>query len=108
MLYNITFDETIDKPYYDMLYNTLNHMLHKKEIGWLNHRQLVYTSNDCISFIQLIPLHDDIYDLAICQRSLDLEKHGYNDLAFFVKWIKDNNLEINSIHYNILIPHRYL
>jgi thymidylate kinase len=107
-LYDITFDETIDKPYYDMLYNSLNHMLHKKEIGWINKRQMVYTSNDCIPFIQLIPIIDDEYDLLVCQRSLDIKKHGYNDLAFFMKWIKDNNLKVNTIHYNISVPHAYL
>lgn len=101
------FEIEIDQPYYKMLNSALNHILYKRQIEWINDRQIIYTSNDCISFIQLIPMTENKYDLMICQRSLDLKKHGYNDLLFFVNWIEENNLMIDTIHYNIMVPHIY-
>ena len=107
MLYNLPFSISIDRPYYEMLFASLDHMLHKQKLGLINKRQMVYTSNDCISFVQLIPINDTEYDLLVCQRSLDLKKHGYNDLAFFVDWIYKNKLKVNTIHYNVSVPHMY-
>ena len=48
------FDKSIDEIYYNMLDSSLTHLLHKYEIDWVNHRQLVYTSSDCISMIQIM------------------------------------------------------
>ena len=102
------FNKEIDEPYYTMLEGNLNHLLHKYSINWVNHRQIVYTSLDCISMIQII-LNEDITEIFIHQRSLDLNKQATNDLMFIYTWAK-NNLKYNKlfIHYNVGIPHKFL
>lgn len=101
------FDPTIDKPYYDMLDKTLSHLMHKYEIEWVNHRQLVYSSSDCISMIQIIL--GDVTEIYVHQRSLDLNKNWSNDLAFVYDWAKRNlTYDELFIHYSVGVPHFYL
>jgi thymidylate kinase len=100
------FDKSVDEPYYNMLDSSLIHIMHKKEIGLANHRQLVYTSPDCISMIQIIL--GDTTEIYVHQRSLNLEKHATNDLMFIYDWAK-RNLKYSKlfIHYNVGVPHRF-
>lgn len=101
------FDSSVDEPYYKMLDSSLTHMMHKKDIGWLNHRQLIYTSTDCIAMVQII--QGDTTEVYIHQRSLDLSKHETNDLMFIYDWVKRNlTYEKLFIHYNVGVPHRFL
>ena len=100
------FDSSVDKPYYDMLDTSLTHLLHKHDIGWVNHRQLVYTSSDCISMIQIIL--GDITEIFVHQRSLNLSKHKSNDLMFIYEWAKKNlNFQKLFIHYSVGVPHKF-
>lgn len=100
------FDSSVDKLYYKMLNSSLTHLLHKHKIGWVNHRQLIYTSSDCISMIQIIL--GDITEIYVHQRSLNLSKHATNDLMFIYNWAK-RNLKYDKlfIHYSVGVPHRY-
>lgn len=100
------FDKTVDEKYYAMLDCSLTHLMHKKEIGWVNHRQLVYTSPDCISLIQIIL--GDTTEIYIHQRSLNLQRHKTNDLMFVYDWAK-RNLKYDKlfIHYSVGVPHRF-
>lgn len=100
------FDKSVDEPYYNMLDSSLTHLLHKRDIGWVNHRQLVYTSTDCISMIQIILGYTT--EIYVHQRSLNLNKHATNDLMFVYDWAK-RNLKYNKlfIHYSVGVPHRY-
>lgn len=100
------FDSSVDEPYYAMIDSALTHLLHKQEIGWVNHRQLVYTSSDCISMIQIII--GDITEIYVHQRSLNLSKHKTNDLMFIYDWAKWNLSYANLvIHYSVGVPHRF-
>lgn len=100
------FDKSVDEPYYAMLDASLTHLMHKKEISWVNHRQLVYTSPDCISMIQIIL--GDTTEIYVHQRSLNLGKHSTNDLMFIYDWAK-RNLKYNKlfIHYSVGVPHKF-
>lgn len=100
------FCKAIDAPYYDMVDKTLSHLMHKYEIDWVNHRQLVYTSSDCISMIQIIL--GDTTEIYVHQRSLDLNKNQSNDLAFVYDWAKRNlTYDKLFIHYSVGVPHAY-
>lgn len=101
------FDASVDKPYYDMLNASLTHLLHKHDINWVNHRQLVYTSSDCISMIQIIL--GDTTEIYVHQRSLNIGKHSTNDLMFIYDWAK-RNIDYDNliIHYSVGVPHRFI
>lgn len=101
------FDSSTDEPYYNMVDSALTHLLHKMDIGWVNHRQLVYTSSDCISMVQIIL--GNTTEIYVHQRSLNLSKHSTNDLMFIYDWAK-RNLDYKKlfIHYNVGVPHRFL
>ena len=100
------FNKAVDEKYYDMLDSSLTHLMHKKEIGWVNHRQLVYTSSDCIAMIQIIL--GDTTEIYVHQRSLNLEKHATNDLMFVYDWTKRNlTYDKLFIHYSVGVPHRF-
>lgn len=101
------FDETVDEPYYKMLSSSLTHILHKYDINWLNHRQLVYTSNDCISMVQIIL--GETTEIFVHQRSLNIGKHSTNDLMFIYEWAKENlTYSKLFIHYNVGCPHKFI
>ncbi len=108
MLSNLKFDVEVDEPYYKMVEAHLDELLHKHNLGLINSRQIVYTSLDCITNIQYIPA-DDYHsgELHITQRSLNIAKHGYNDLLFFVNYINNRQLDVNRIYYNVIVPHKY-
>lgn len=100
------FDKSVDESYYNMLDSTLTHLMHKHEIDWVNHRQLVYASSDCISMIQFIL--GPTTEIYIHQRSLNLEKHATNDLMFVYDWTKRNlTYDKLFIHYSVGVPHRF-
>lgn len=101
------FDSSADKPYYTMLDSALTHLMHKHDINWVNHRQLVYTSSDCISMIQFIL--GDTTEIYVHQRSLNLNKHASNDLMFVYDWAM-KNLQYKKlfIHYSVGVPHRFI
>ena len=94
--------------YYEMLEKTLIHKLYEHKLGWINDRQLVYTSSDCISYIQIKLVDNKIYWF-VSQRSCDIEKHKLNDILFFKylsnKLYPGTNFEI---HYNCVFPHKYI
>ena len=98
------FDSSVDKPYYDMVDSALTHLMHKHDIHWVNHRQLVYASTDCISLIQIVL--GDTTEIYVHQRSLNLGKHKTNDLMFVYSWAK-RNLSYSKlfIHYSVGVPH---
>lgn len=107
------FDKSVDPIYYDMLSATLKHKLYERRLGWINDRQIVYTSDDCISLIQLVPLRDKdgyeiFYNIFVHQRSCDIEKHKTNDLTFFADFMKHNlkNIPYN-LYYTCAVPHTY-
>lgn len=100
------FDKSVDESYYKMLDSSLVHLMHKHEIDWVNHRQLVYTSSDCISMIQFIL--GPTTEIFVHQRSLNLEKHATNDLMFVYDWAKRNlTYDKLFIHYSVGVPHRF-
>lgn len=101
------FDINVDRPYYEMLEKSLEHILYEKQLGWINERQMIYTSNDCIPFIQL-KVNDDNIEWFVSQRSCDIEKHKLNDILFFkyfsYKMFPDWDFKI---HYSCSFPHEY-
>ena len=101
------FNIDVDKPYYTMLEACLRHKLYEYELGWINDRQIVYTSYDCISYVQ-IKLTDDRIDWFVSQRSCDIEKHELNDVLFF-KWLSEQIYPERyfRIHYTCVFPHKY-
>ncbi len=109
-LYKKVFDITIDKPYYDMLEKNLEHILYEYQLGWINERQLTYTSLDCISFIQIkINKKIELIEWFVSQRSCDIEKHKLNDILFFkyftYKVFPDWDFKI---YYSCSFPHKYI
>lgn len=72
--------------YYKMIASKLNHILYLYRIGNKNHRQLVYTSSDCLSFLQILhtPKFNKIHIIAV-MRSCDFDLHFKQDLAFICK-----------------------
>ena len=80
---------------------------------------MVYSSPDCISFIQIIcpeGINNDNEPMKIfiTQRSLDIKKHGTNDLAFFDDWIQNSKFlpqkykNRYDIDYTVTIPHEFI
>lgn len=105
-----SFDISVDKPYYDMLEKSLEHILYEYKLGWINERQIIYTSNDCIPFIQLkVYKNKETIEWFVCQRSCDIKKHQLNDILFFkyfsYKVFPDWDFKI---HYTCSFPHKYL
>lgn len=107
-LINKVFDCNIDKPYYDMLEASIEHMIYEHKLNWINDRQMIITSNDCIPFIQL-KLNNDSIEWFVSQRSCDIEKHKLNDVLFF-KYISYKLFcDIDfKIHYICSFPHKYI
>lgn len=101
------FDISVDPPYYKMLEATLEHKLYEYQLGWINDRQLVYTSSDCISYVQIKITDEKIYWF-VSQRSCDIQKHELNDVLFF-KYLSDKLFKDKdfSIHYTCVFPHKY-
>lgn len=106
------FDATCDPAYYSMMYATLDHEMFKFKTGLINHRQIVVASHECIPCVQII-ITDSRFTIDVKQRSLNLRKHGCNDLCFFYHWFKtsafcrdyeDRELVVN---YDIAFPHSF-
>lgn len=101
----VSYDLDVDRPYYDMLEGNLSHIVHKRDIGLINDRQMLYTSSDCVSLIQLDIDQDEIL-AHIHQRSLNMEKHSHNDICAIYDIIKrivpGKRIQIN---YSIAFPH---
>ena len=107
-LINKVFDRYIDQPYYDMLEASIEHMLYEYSLKWINDRQMIITSNDCIPFIQL-KINNNCIEWFVSQRSCDIEKHKLNDILFF-KYISYKLFcDIDfKIHYICSFPHKYI
>ena len=107
-LINKVFDRYVDKPYYDMLEASIEHMIYEYNLKWINDRQMIITSNDCIPFIQL-KLNSNNIEWFVSQRSCDIEKHKLNDVLFF-KYISYKLFcDIDfKIHYMCSFPHKYI
>lgn len=108
-LNRLQFNSLIDKPYYDMLEKSLEHILYEYQLGWINDRQIIYTSTDCIPFIQLkINKYNLSIEWFVSQRSCDIEKHKLNDILFFkymsYKLFPDWDFKI---YYSCSFPHKY-
>ena len=107
-LLNKCFDITVDRPYYEMLEKSLEHLLYERELGWINDRQLVLTSNDCIPYIQL-KITNECIEWFISQRSCDIKKHKLNDILFFKYFTYKKFVDKNfKIHYSCSFPHEYI
>ena len=109
------FNPIIDPVYYEMMNQILNHIKYKREHNLVNDRQMVYTSNDCISFVQIVNNENwdtgltNQYEIIVQQRSLDIGKHGINDMLLFYNWFKKEFKQDELIlHYNVSIPHEYI
>lgn len=99
------FDSNIDDEYYKMLEYSLYHLIHLYRLKWINKRQIVYTSNECISMIQIIP--GSITKYIVHQRSLNTNTNGFNDILFF-KYFNDKYFHNKfEIYYSCGIPHMY-
>lgn len=100
------FSETVDDTYYKMLESNLLHLIHLYSIKWINKRQIVYTSNECISLVQIIP-EKNIIKYIVHQRSLNIKTNGFNDILFF-KYFNNKYFKIRfEIYYICGIPHEY-
>ena len=102
------FDINVDRPYYEMLEKCLAHVLYERQLGWINDRQMIYTSNDCIPFVQIVKQFDGILFI-VNQRSCDIEKHKFNDVMFF-KYFADTYLKNTNyaVQYTCAVPHKYI
>ena len=108
------FDDLIDEPYYDMLFYTLEQLMHKYDIGMINRRQIVYSSLDCISYVQIVLKENNSVEIIVVQRSLDIKKYNmWNDLKFFSNWIRKSKynekyFDDYTINYTISCPHEFI
>lgn len=101
------FNINVDKPYYEMLDKTLYHLLYEYKLGWINERQIIYTSKDCIPLVQIL-LGNKI-QIFVHQRSCDVEKHQLNDIMFFYDFCIRNFKDTDFvIHYTCAVPHKYI
>lgn len=103
------FDKDVDPTFYRMMEANLDQIIHMYEVGILNHRQMVFTSNECISFVQILFEGDEIV-FYVVQRSFNIEKHKFNDLMFFYDFWKKRSDKFGTergikIYYNVVVPH---
>lgn len=108
------FDKSVDPIYYDMVEACLTHKLYERDLGWINDRQMVYTSDDCISMIQLVPFYDGVnkepvfYNIFAHQRSCDICKHKTNDLTFYLYFMEKHCPDVPfNLYYTCAVPHTY-
>lgn len=99
------FNKSVDEPYYNMLEHSLNHLIHLYNLAWINKRQIIYTSPECIPLIQIIP--GNITKYIVVQRSMNVKTNGLNDILFF-KYFNEKAFKNNfEIYYICSIPHEY-
>lgn len=107
-LLNKVFDINVDRPYYEMLEKSLEHLLYERDLGWINDRQMVLTSNDCIPYIQ-IKKGQDCIEWFVSQRSCDIQKHKLNDILFFKYFTYKKFVDMDfKIYYSCVFPHKYV
>lgn len=103
------FNRDIDAPYYEMVETAVAHIMHKRKLGMLNDRQLIYTSSDCISMIQFGMDQTNELIVHVHQRSLNMAEHAHNDICFIYNMAAAiaasygyDNVRIN---YSVAFPH---
>jgi hypothetical protein len=90
-----------EQYYYEYILNGLHHHVlevkHYSQINIFDSRRIVFTNNDCISFVQLL-VRDKIY-LSVHMRSSHYTDALLSDLRFFtsipynfIKFITENNI----------------
>jgi deoxyadenosine/deoxycytidine kinase len=105
------FNVSIDEPYYSMVLSQLDHSMYKFKKGLVNERNIFVTSGDCICFAQIILSDPKKFIINVNQRSFNIEKHTYNDLAVFYFWFLNSEMTTEYhdrklvINYDIGCPH---
>lgn len=103
------FEKEVDPTFYTMMEANLDQIVHMYEVGILNHRQMVFTSNECISFVQILIEREEVI-FYVVQRSFNIEKHKLNDLMFFYDYWKNRKEKFGAnrgikVYYNVVVPH---
>ena len=101
VLYRL-YNKEIDPLYYKSLESQLNHLYYKYGINIIkSHRQLIYTSDECISMIHLLWFDERPY-INVYQRSSEFKKQFNNDIGFICYYFynlfnfKFSNIELNN------------
>ena len=96
-----------DEPYYTSLEYQLRHLLFKKERGWItSERQVIYTSDECISTIHfLYDENNKVDQVNVFQRSSNLL--NIEDDIQFLNYFINKYLDIETVDLVIFnsMPH---
>jgi len=117
MIKNLKFDWNLTKDalYYRKVWASLDHLVFKWDEGWIkSRRQLILTSEDCMSAIHLVP-NEDSWELNVFQRSSNIDNALQEDIAFLCDWLQQtvnsrSNMRIvplPKIRLFISIPHTF-
>lgn len=102
--------ETSKDPfYYRKIESSLDHLLFKWNNQWIkSRRQLVITSEDCLSTIHLV-MTSRSYSLNVFQRSSNIDNALIEDIAFLCSWItsRGNQMESRDVKIFSSIPHTF-
>lgn len=106
---NFDYDLAKDALYYKRLKAELDHIFFKWREGWIgSRRQLILSSEDCISSIHMVFTSKSL-SLNIFQRSSNIDNALNEDISFFCKWLVENSIPETEllIHLFISIPHTF-
>ena len=91
-----------DKLYYEYLEKTLEHLLYKYEKGWITSpRQVMYSSDECISGVHFLFNKNNSLTINIFQRSSNI-KNIKDDIGFFSYFI---NKHLSKKYDSIVVNH---
>lgn len=98
-----------DFPYYDRVRGEMVHKLFQYEQGWItSRRQLIITSEDCLSSIHMIP-YKHLHMINVFQRSSNIEHALLDDLSFMcymLRFIGRFGKQL-TLNYTLSIPHSF-
>ena len=96
-----------DEPYYTHMEYTLRHLLYKYEKGWITSpRQVMHSSDECISNVHFSFINGKIIDVNVFQRSSNINNIE-EDIQFLNYFI--NKYIGYKVNLNILVsmPHLF-
>lgn len=98
-----------DKPFFDRMDATLDHILYQYEKGWItSERQVFYTSNECLTTIQFV-FRGDRIQMNVFQRSSNVNnlKEDIQFLNYFLKKVAIKKQMITELNVFVSMPHEF-
>lgn len=102
-----SYDNSKDPVYYRKVEAEIHHKLYQYQHNWItSRRQLVVTSDDCLSAIHIVP-NPKNFTFNVLQRSSNIENALLEDIAFLAYMLKQCNYNRCSLNLFISMPHTF-